>query len=58
MIIDGWYELADKLNYVTLNDNNDKVQWKWTANKQFTVKSVHEHLTRDDNGHVYKWIWK
>jgi hypothetical protein len=53
-----WYELAAKLNNVTLNETKDLPIWKWNANKQFSVKSVYEHLTRDDAGMAYKRVWK
>jgi hypothetical protein len=58
IIIEQWYDLAAKLNIVTLDENKDKVVWKWTTSKQFTVKSVYEKLTRDDDGPAYKVIWK
>jgi hypothetical protein len=32
--------------------------WKWTPIRNFSVKSVYEHLTKDENGHAYKVIWK
>jgi hypothetical protein len=32
--------------------------WKWTASRNFSVKLVYEHLTKDENGHAYKVIWK
>jgi hypothetical protein len=53
-----WYELAAKLNEVELCDDPDVVIWKWTKNKTFSVKSVYEHLTRDDRGSSYRRIWK
>jgi hypothetical protein len=36
---DQWYQLAAKLNLVSLNDEKDSAVWKWTSRK-FTVKSV------------------
>jgi hypothetical protein len=53
-----WYELASKLNNIKLNSENDLIFWKWSKNKSFTVKSVYEHLTRDDNGAAYNRVWK
>jgi hypothetical protein len=41
-----WYELATKLNRVTLDEEVDVVHWKWNVNKIFSVKSVYEHLTK------------
>jgi hypothetical protein len=48
-----WYELPEKLNNVALNEKDQPV-WKWTSNKNFTVKSVYDHSTRDDRGTLLK----
>jgi hypothetical protein len=53
-----WYELAAMLNNVSLNDDNYLPLWKWTANKVFSVKSVYNHLTKNESGVAYKRIWK
>jgi hypothetical protein len=53
-----WYELVAKLNEVELSEDPDVVIWNWTKNKTFSVKSVYEHLTRDDRGSSYRRIWK
>jgi hypothetical protein len=53
-----WYDLAVKLNSVTLSDTSDIVLWKWNASKKFSVKSVYDHLTSDDSSLNYKRIWK
>lgn len=58
MIHAQWYELAAKLNEVELSEDPDVVIWNWTKNKTFSVKSVYEHLTRDDRGSSYRRIWK
>jgi hypothetical protein len=34
------------------------VYWKWTPSKKFTVKSMYEHLTKDDCGPKFKRVWK
>jgi hypothetical protein len=57
-LCDQWYEMASKLNIVSLSDEHDVVSWKRTVSKSFTVKSVYEHLTGDDNGSCYRRIWK
>jgi hypothetical protein len=46
------------LNNVRLSDSNDKVIWNWSNKKKYNVKSVYQHLTKDDNGHAYREIWK
>jgi hypothetical protein len=53
-----WYELATKLNLVRLNENNDRPIWRWTTNKQFTLKSVYLELTKMENGPSFKVTWK
>jgi hypothetical protein len=58
IIIDQWYELADKLNNVQLNDLKDVLVWKWTGNKILSGKSVYLHLTKEDIGPNFKHIWK
>jgi hypothetical protein len=58
IIRDQWYRLATMLNEVNLNDARDNVRWKWTPNKQFSVKLVYLHLTRDENRVAYREIWK
>jgi hypothetical protein len=52
-----WYELATKLNRVILGDEAD-VHWKWNVSKIFSVKSVYEHLSKDDSGLNHKRISK
>jgi hypothetical protein len=58
LLRDQWYEMAAKLNRVSLCAKPDTVSWKWTVNRDFLVKSVYEHLTKDDSGSSYKRIWK
>jgi hypothetical protein len=53
-----WYELVNKLNIFPLNEEQNLVFWKWSISKCFTVKSVYEHLSKDDSGYAYKRIWK
>jgi hypothetical protein len=48
-----WYDLATKLNNMSMNDNTDHVIWKWSGRKQFMVKSVYQQLTKDDDGLSY-----
>jgi hypothetical protein len=50
VIRDQWYELADKLNNVQLNDSKDVLVCRWTGNKIFSVKFVYLHLTKEDIG--------
>jgi hypothetical protein len=38
-----WYDLAAKLNNVTLRVEKDEPVWKWTTTKQFSVKSIYDH---------------
>jgi hypothetical protein len=33
MLRDQWYNLAARLNAVSMNEEADVVIWKWTANK-------------------------
>jgi hypothetical protein len=40
-----WYGLAERLNKVILSADDNKVCWKWTPSKNFSVKSVYERLT-------------
>jgi hypothetical protein len=35
LIRDQWYELAARLNEVDLNDEKDKVVWKWITIERF-----------------------
>jgi hypothetical protein len=53
-----WYVLDAKVNEVELSDDPDVMIWKLTKNKTFSVKSVYEHLTRNDRGSSYRRIWK
>jgi hypothetical protein len=53
-----WYELTAKLNMFSLSGGPVDVSWKWIVSKTFSVKSVYEHLTKDDSGSSYKRIWK
>jgi hypothetical protein len=58
LIRDQWYNLAQKLNEVVINGDQDRVMWKWWATRKFTIKPVYNHLTKNDNGHAYRNIWK
>jgi hypothetical protein len=58
VIRDQWYILAQKLNEVVLNEEQDKVIWKWSATRKFTIKSLYSHVTRNDNGPAYSNIRK
>jgi hypothetical protein len=40
MIRMQWYELARRLNYIALDEEEDTSIWKWTGSKKFTVKSI------------------
>jgi hypothetical protein len=53
-----WYSLAERLNNVTLSDENNQVLWKWSPSKVFGVKSVYEHLTQNGNGPDFERVWK
>jgi hypothetical protein len=53
-----WYELAERLNNVSLNGDNDVPLWRWMANKVFSVKFVYNHLTKHEPGVDYNRIWK
>jgi hypothetical protein len=53
LVREQWYDLASKLNGVTLNDLRDSHVYKLSRNGKFSVKSVYMHLTRDDNGLGY-----
>jgi hypothetical protein len=55
---DQWYDLATILNSVHLNDEKGSVYWKWTPSRSFIVKSVYEHLTKDECGPKFQRIWK
>jgi hypothetical protein len=58
IIRNQWYELAAKLNSISLNNNKDLPLWKWNVNKIFLVKSVYDYMTRNDAGVAYKRVWK
>jgi hypothetical protein len=53
-----WYDLAHKLNQAVLSEDDDLSLWRWTASKQFSVKSVYEQPTKNDSGPSFKRIWK
>jgi hypothetical protein len=58
LIRNVWYELARKLNMVVLNGDDDKLVWKWTPNKKFSVKSVYMELTKHETGPNFSFLWK
>jgi hypothetical protein len=43
---------------MSLENDDDEAIWEWTPSKVYTVKSMYEHLTRDDNGTSFSYIWK
>jgi hypothetical protein len=49
-----WYYLAVKLNKLNFNDEKDQLFCKWTTSRNFTAKSVYEHMTKDDSGPSYR----
>jgi hypothetical protein len=44
-----WYDLASRLNRVQLSHEKDKVLWKWTASKKFSIKYVYNFPTSEDS---------
>jgi hypothetical protein len=58
LVREQWYSLTTKLNGVILNNEKDKIYWKWSPSKVFTVKSVYEHLTKDDDGPKFQRVLK
>jgi hypothetical protein len=55
---DQWYELAAKLNTITLKDDKDEVRWKWSSSKKFTDRSVYQQLASNEGGEAFRDIWK
>jgi hypothetical protein len=53
-----WYDLARKLNSLSLNDDEDIPIWKWTGNRKFSVKSVYMQLTKGCVENGFRVIWK
>jgi hypothetical protein len=53
-----WYMLASHLNSIQLCDEKDRPIWKWAKSGKFSVRSVYEHLTKDEVGPAYKAIWR
>jgi hypothetical protein len=51
-----WYDLAVRLNNFPINDSKDVAYWKWTTSRCFTIKSVYDHLTKNDDGPDYKQV--
>jgi hypothetical protein len=41
---------------MSLENDDDEAIWEWTPSKVYTVKSMYEHLTRDDNGTSFSYI--
>jgi hypothetical protein len=58
LVRDQWYNLTSRLNHVCLNNEKDYIYWKRTPSKTFTVKSVYDHLTKDDDGPKFQRVWK
>jgi hypothetical protein len=54
---DLWYELAAKLNEVSLKQDKDVAIWMWTKSEKFSIKSVYEHATMNDVGLPYSRVW-
>jgi hypothetical protein len=58
LVREQWYGLASRLNKVNLNNESDKIYWKLSPSKMFTVKSVYDHLTKEEDGPKYQRVWK
>jgi hypothetical protein len=43
---------------VSLSECKDFPLWRWAANKVFSVKSVYNHLTKNEVGVDYRRVWK
>jgi hypothetical protein len=50
VVREQWYELARKLNQVTLSQDSDHVIWKWSKTGKFTMKSVYDQIIKRDEG--------
>jgi hypothetical protein len=56
---DQWYELASKLNSISLNVCRDEVKWIWSPNLKFSVQSMYNQLNRsDESGPSFKYNWR
>jgi hypothetical protein len=56
LLRDQWYTLASRLNTMPMNEKADEVIWMWSANKQFSVKYVYDHLSMDVSGPPFKRV--
>lgn len=55
-----WDDIKNKIlcQFPLNNDTQDCITWGWSANIKFTVKSIYDHLTKDDSGEPNSRIWK
>jgi hypothetical protein len=58
LLRDQRYALAARLNAMSMNEEPDVVIWKWYANKQFSIKYVYDHQSKDVSGSPFKRVWK
>jgi hypothetical protein len=49
---------VDILNQRSLSDGLDKPKWKWTKNRQFTVKSMYKQMCKNGIDRSFKHLWK
>jgi hypothetical protein len=56
LVREQWYGLASRLNKVNLNNESDKIYWKLSPSKMFTVISVYDHLTKEEDGPKYQRV--
>jgi hypothetical protein len=56
ILFNQWLQVIGGIYSYKYENCEDSITWKW--GKQFTTKSVYDHLTRDDSGHHFQHIWK
>lgn len=53
-----WNSLKARCEEIQMHGGRDRVKWMLTADRQFTVKSLYDHLIKNDCGYPHKFLWK
>lgn len=58
ILFNKWLEIICEVYTYKYENCDDIITWKWCGKKQFTTKSVYDHLTKGDNEFHFQHIWK
>lgn len=58
-VANRWLQLLEDLQFVSLSDSHDRVEWMLSSNKSYLTRSLYRFLTdRGVASRIARYIWK